>query len=176
MLKGKMISLKSIEPEDLEQLRIWRNLPEYRKHFREYKEINSAMQLKWYESRVVNDNNTLMFSIRDNETDELWGCCGLCYINWVGRHADLSLYIGKDECYIDEQGLAEEACALLFDYAFNELGLNKVWTELYEFDNKKIDLYSKLGMTIDGRWRKQYFYNGRWWDSLLLEILAEEWT
>ena len=102
MLKGKMISLKSIEPEDLEQLRIWRNLPEYRKHFREYKEINSAMQLKWYESSVVNDNNTLMFSIRDNETDELLGCCGLCYINWVGRHADLSLYIGKDECYIDD--------------------------------------------------------------------------
>ena len=176
MLKGKMISLKSIEPEDLEQLRIWRNLPEYRKHFREYKEINSAMQLKWYESSVVNDNNTLMFSIRDNETDELLGCCGLCYINWVGQHADLSLYIGKDECYIDDQGFAEDACVLLFDYAFKELGLNKVWTELYEFDNKKIDLYSKLGMTIDGRWRKQYYYNGRWWDSLLLEILAEEWN
>lgn len=176
MICGEKVLLKSVEPNDLEQLRAWRNLPEYRKHFREYREISTQMQQRWYENSVVNDNKTLMFAVRDRKTDVLLGCCGLCYINWVGRHADLSLYIGKDECYIDDEGLAEESCVLLFNYAFGELGLNKVWTELYEFDDKKISLYSNLGMTIDGRWRKQYFYEGKWWDSLLLEILAEEWN
>lgn len=175
MLRGEKIILDTIEPDDLEQLRKWRNLPEYRKYFREYQEINSDMQKKWYESKVVGDSNTLMFAIRDIANNELIGCCGLCYINWVHRFADLSLYIGKEEQYIDDEGLAEEACKLLFDYGFGELGLNKIWTELYEFDEKKLTLYQKLGMTIDGIWRKQYYYEGKYWDSKLLEILSGEW-
>jgi hypothetical protein len=176
MIRGKKVYLDTVEPGDLETLRKWRNLPEYRKYFREYQEINSDMQKKWYEAKVVGDNSTLMFSIRDTENDELLGCCGLCYINWVHRNADLSLYIGKDEVYIDDQGIAEEACRLLWSYGFLELGLQKIWTELYEFDSRKIKLYQQLGMQIDGTLRNQYFYDGKWWDSKILSILSEEWV
>lgn len=176
MIKGNKVYLDTIEPSDLETLRKWRNLPHFRKYFREYQEINSDMQKRWYEAKVVNDNSTLMFAIRDNESHQLLGCCGLCYINWVHRNADLSLYIGKDESYIDDEGIAEESLKLLWDYGFKELGLRKIWTELYEFDDRKINLYKKLGMTVDGTWRSQYFYDGKWWDSLLLEILADEWN
>ena len=175
MLKGENVYLDTIEPNDLETLRKWRNLPHYRKFFREDQEINSDMQRKWYESKVVNDNNTLMFAIRDNTTDELLGCCGLCYINWIHRNADLSLYIGKDEVYIDDEGIAEESLDLLWNYGFGELGLVKIWTELYEFDEKKLSLYQKMGMKIEGTLRKQYFYDGRWYDSKMLSLLNEEW-
>ena len=175
MLKGENVYLDTIEPNDLETLRKWRNLPHYRKFFREYQEINSDMQRKWYESKVVNDNNTLMFAIRDNTTDELLGCCGLCYINWIHRNADLSLYIGKDEVYIDDEGIAEESLDLLWNYGFGELGLVKIWTELYEFDEKKLSLYQKMGMKIEGTLRKQYFYDGRSYDSKMLSLLNEEW-
>lgn len=175
MLKGNKVYLDTIEPNDLEALRKWRNLPEYRKYFREYQEINSDMQKRWYESKVVNDNTTLMFAIRDNETNELLGCCGLCYINWVHRNSDLSLYIGKDEVYIDTEGIAEEACKLLFDYGFKELGLRKIWTEIYEFDSKKYELYHKFGFHDDGMLRSQYFYDGKWWNSYLMSLLNEEY-
>lgn len=125
MLEGKKIYLTTVEPGDLEQLRKWRNLSHFRKYFREYQEINSDMQKKWYDAKVVNGNDTLMFSIRNIEDGELLGCCGLCYINWVHRNSDLSLYIGKNECYIDDEGIAQEACTLMFDYGFKELGLKK---------------------------------------------------
>lgn len=117
-----------------------------------------------------------MFAIRDVKNEELLGCCGLCYINWVHRNSDLSLYIGKDNLYIDDTGYAEESCRLLFDYGFLELGLEKIWSELYEFDQKKITLYQKLGMQVDGTLRNQYYYDGKWWDSKLLSILHKEWT
>lgn len=175
MIKGKKIYLTTVEQEDLEQLRYWRNLPNFRKHFREYREISRTMQQNWFEHVVNGDNATIMFSIRMNDTDELLGCCGLCYINWVHRHSDLSLYIGKDQVYIDNEGIAEESCKLLFDYGFEELGLNKIWTELYEFDEKKIELYKKFGFHEDGFLRKQYFYEGKWWGSYLLSLLCEEY-
>ena len=43
--------------------------------------------------KVIKDNDTLMFTIVRNKDQTLIGCCGLVYINWVHRHADLSLYI-----------------------------------------------------------------------------------
>lgn len=175
MFKGEKVYLDAINKDDLPQLMYWRNLPEYRKHFREYRELNMDMQLKWYENKVINDNTTEMFAIRLNDTGELVGCCGLCYINWVHRNADLSLYIGWQKSYIDEAGYAEEACRLLFNYGFRELGLQKIWTEIYCFDEKKMNLYTSLGFYKDGELRNQYFYDGKWWNSYILSLLSEEW-
>lgn len=175
MLKGRLVYLCALEREDLPLLMKWRNQAEYRKHFREYREINLDMQKNWYEQKVLGDSGTIMFAIRSVSADELLGCCGLCYINWVHRNSDLSLYIGKDNAYIDDFGYAEESCKLLFNYGFLELGLEKIWSELYEFDYKKISLYQKLGMQVDGTLRHQYYYDGKWWDSKLLSILEKDW-
>lgn len=174
MLTGEKVYLAALEKEDLKQLKEWRNIPYFRKHFREFREISDTMQEKWYQDKVLNDQSTIMFSIRRIEDDVLLGCCGLCYINWIHRNADLSLYIGWNETYIDDKGFAEESCKLLFDYGFGELGLNKIWTEIYEFDNKKKSLYDKIGLKLDGILRENYYYNNRWWDSYIMSILRKD--
>lgn len=175
MLKGKKIYLRAVEKEDLRELMNWRNSPELRKNFREYKEINYDNQLKWYETKVLNDNSTIMFSIVSLSDDKLIGCCGFCYINWVNRNADISMYIGINDYYIDSEGLAEESCNLLIDYGFNETGLHKLTTEIYEFDKKKEDLYKKLNFKLDGTLRDHYYHNGRWWNSHIYSILQSDW-
>lgn len=175
MIKGQKVYLAPIEREDLKQLMEWRNLPEYRKYFREYREINSDTQENWYKNKVLNDPSTVMFSIKLVEDGSLAGCCGLCYINWIHRYADLSLYIGWNNSYIDENGFAKESCELLFDYGFNEIGLNKIWTEIYEFDNKKYKLYHELGFQDDGLLRQQYYYQGKWWNSYVMSLLKQEY-
>lgn len=175
MIKGDKVALRAIEKKDLPFLRDWRNKEDYRCFFREYREIGSENQIKWFENIVVGDPNTIMFSIVDVCTGELLGCCGLCYINWVQKFADLSLYIGKDGVYIDDEGIACEACSLLFDYAFDELGLHKIWTEIYEFDDKKNELYRALAFEQDGLLRENYFHQGKWWNSRILSLLDYEW-
>ena len=174
MLVGKSVSLFSVEREDLQSFRDWRNNPDFRKFFREYRELNMDQQENWFKNKVVNDDTTIMFSIKSNESNELIGCCGFVYINWVHKNADLSLYIGLNNEYIDDKGYAEESCRLLFNYGFNELNLNKIWTEIYEFDNKKEILYKKLGFNQDGMLRENYWYDGKWWDSRILSILKKE--
>ena len=116
-----------------------------------------------------------MFSIKSVEDHSLLGACGLCYINWVHRNADLSLYIGWNDEYIDNEGYAKESCKLLFDYGFRELGLNKIWTEIYEFDKQKYDLYHSFGFHDDGYLREQYFHDGKWWNSHILSLLRREY-
>ena len=175
MLVGKKVSLHPVEHEDLNQIKDWRNNTEFRKHFREYRGLNMRQQEIWFEDKVVKDPNTLMFSIRKVDDNQLVGCCGYVNINWVHRYADLSLYTGWQDAYIDEDGYAEESCRLLLDYAFNELGLNKVWTEIYEFDEKKKALYDKFGFQQDGLLRQNYWYDGKWWNSRILSLLIREY-
>ena len=174
MIKGEKVFLSSIEKDDLEQLKAWRNNPEFRKHFREYRELNLRQQEIWFEDKVVKDPTTLMFAIRDIKSNQLLGCCGFVYINWVHRHADLSLYIGWEDVYIDEQGYAQESCKLLMTYGFNELGLNKIWTEIYEFDEKKKLLYKNFNFKQDGLLRENYWFDGKWWDSIILSKLFSD--
>ncbi len=175
MKKGEKIYLTAVEREDLHSFMNWRNTEKFKKNFREYLELNIDSQNRWYENKVLNDLSTIMFSIRRKSDDKLLGCTGLCYINWIHRHADLSLYIGHENAYIDEEGYAEESCNLLFEYGFLQLGLNKIWTEIYEFDYKKKKLLLRLGFHLDGVLRKNYYYDGRWNDSIVLSLLNEEW-
>ena len=176
MLKGRHVSLFAVEKEDLQQMRDWRNNPDFRKYFREYRELNTRHQELWFEEKVVKDDTTLMFSIKRNSDNKLIGCCGFVYINWVHRHADLSLYIGEKNQYIDKDGLAKESCNLLLEYGFNELCFNKVWTEIYDFDEMKKSLYDKLGFKQDGLLRENYWYGGKWRDSRILSILCSEYN
>lgn len=171
MIEGERVYLEAIERKDLSTLMEWRNREDFRKYFREYKDINTEMQNKWFETSVLNDNSTIMFSIKSIESNELLGCCGLCYINWIHRNADLSIYIGYENVYIDEGGFAEESCDLLLKYGFKQLGLHKIWTEIYEFDEKKKKLYDKLNFHVDGVLRENYYYDGKWWDSYILSIV-----
>lgn len=174
MIKGDKIGLTAIEENELQTLMDWRNIPDFRKHFREYRELNMSMQKKWF-NKINQDNSIYMFSIKRLEDKKLLGCCGLTYIDWKNRNADLSLYIGHNNSYIDNNGYAKEASLLLFDYGFKELNLHKIWTEIYEYDDKKINLYEDIGFKEDGRLRDNNYYNGQWWDSIMLSILKNEY-
>ena len=95
-------------------------------------------QQAWLRSVNLSKQNNFMFSIVKLDSKELIGAAGLLYINWIIRSADFSFYIGKDELYIDNKGIANEVASLLINYGFENLNLNKIWMELYEFDSKKL--------------------------------------
>lgn len=176
MIKGKRIGLRAIEREDLEQLRNWRNNEDFRKNFREFRELNLENQNRWFES-VSNSSNDFMFGIVELGSNELIGACGLLYINWIIRSADFSFYVGKNDIYVgDADGLAAEAAALLIDHGFKTLDLNKIWMELYEFDSKKLRFFTEeFKFQIDGTLRQNCFYEGKFHDSKILSLLSREW-
>ena len=165
MLKGKYVGLRAIEESDLSQLLLWRNQPNYRRFFREYRELSQTNQRNWFDSKVLNDKSTEMFSIVDVNTGELLGACGLCYIDWINRNADFSIYIGKDDLYIDEK-YAIEAAQIMMKYGFEELNLHRLWSEIYSFDEAKKVMFDRLGFKLEGVHKETHWTEGRWCDSL----------
>jgi RimJ/RimL family protein N-acetyltransferase len=173
MIEGRHTGLRAIEEGDLAQLLIWRNRPELRRYFREYRELNSTQQRQWFDSKVNGDPATRMFAIIHKDTDTLLGAAGLCYIDWVNRTADFSIYIGHEGLYIDDN-LAPDAATAMIGYAFDELGLNRLWSEIYAFDTAKTRFFDKLGFKLDGLHRQTHWAEGAWHDSLYFSLLASD--
>ena len=131
-----------------------------------------VQQIQWYENRVNNDISTRMFSITDVRGN-LIGAAGLCYIDWINRTADFSIYIGHNNIYIDDF-YAPDAANLLIRYGFEKLGLNRLWCEIYSFDLQKIQLFDKLGFHRDGLHRQTNWYDDRWHDSFFFSLLSSD--
>jgi len=176
MIAGELVGLRAIEKDDLRQLRDWRNIASFRKNFREHKELNMLNQENWY-NRMAVSNNDYMFIIERLSDKEPIGTCGLLYVNWINRSADFSFYIGYNELYVDKEGWAEEACRLLIDYGFRNLNLNKIWMELYEFDTRKLSLFTeKFGFQKDGMLRDNCFEDGRYYNSYIISLLRSDYN
>lgn len=170
MIGGIEIGLRAIEKVDLLPLMTWRNKPELRKFFRETDEINITNQEKWFESISKKDSIHKMFAIVKLDTNELIGACGLCYLDWVNRSADFSIYLGYQDLYIDDI-YAIEAAKLMIDYGFNILNLHRLWAEIYSIDEAKKKFFNQLNFNLDGELRETYWYNNKWHNSLFYSRL-----
>lgn len=174
MINGiNYVNLRAIEKNDLPQLMKWRNKPEFRKYFRETSEINIAKQHRWFD--MINDVNSIhkMFAIVDFKTNELIGACGLCYIDWVNRSADFSIYIGHNDTYIDNK-YAVEAAELMIHYGFSILNLHRLWAEIYSIDEAKKSFFDNVNFTLDGELRHTYWYDNTWHNSLYYSLLNHD--
>jgi len=169
MIKGKKVGLRSVEKQDLPILRDWRNIVEFRKNFREVRELSLNDQEAWFDQLQKTKHVNYMFTIVDLHTQKPIGAGGLLYINWINRSGDFSFYIGENEMYIGDDGKAKEAAKLLIDYGFKNLNLHKIWMELYEFDKAKLDFFiNKFQFKKDGVLRDNCFEDGKYYDSYLI--------
>ena len=174
MIEGVNIGLRAVEKEDLSLLKDWRNIVEFRKNFREVRELSMADQEDWFNSLQKTKHINYMFTIVDLKTKEAIGAAGLLYINWVIRSADFSFYIGENNKYIGEDGKALEAAQLLIDYGFKNLNLHKIWMELYEFDTKKIQFFTKnFNFQQDAVLRDNCFEGGKYWNSYIISLIND---
>ena len=167
------IGIRAIEVEDLRLLQGWRNDARLRRYFREHREFSHAQKNSWYETMIKSSNNE-MFVIVDLERDESIGVTGLTYIDWVNRHADVHFYIGKDAQWIDDK-YSPTAIKIILGYGYLTLNLNKLWVEIYEIDDKKLDFFKKIGFSIDGKLREHYYHEGKYHTSNILSLLKSEY-
>lgn len=173
MLSGAVTALRAIERDDLAPLLAWRNRPEFRRYFREHRELSMEQQTRWYETIVLNDPRTRMFAVVERAGGRLLGAAGLCYVDAINRSADLSLYIGANELYIDDH-YAPDAARTLIRYGFAELNLHRIWAEIYSIDTAKQRLFDTLGFTLDGRHRAAHWTEGGWVDCLFYGLLESD--
>jgi UDP-4-amino-4,6-dideoxy-N-acetyl-beta-L-altrosamine N-acetyltransferase len=166
-----MIRLRALEREDLKQLRDWRNDPEIFTRVREYRYLNMENQEAWFNS-LKDDRQTIMFGVEYlNRGWNLIGVCGLTNIDWVGRKAEVSIYIGNKE--FRRKGLGREILDLLAKYAFEECNLNRLWAEVFFENLPGRKLFDKAGYKKEGILVSHAYKNGVFTDSHIYGLVRK---
>ena len=73
-----------------------------------------------------------------------------------------------------KKGYAEDAVRILLRYCFHERRFQKCNSACTEGNEASIALHKKLGFVEEGRRRRQYYLDGRFYDDLLFGLTREE--
>ena len=72
-------------------------------------------------------------------------------------------------------GYATEASQALVDFGFRELGLSRISSWCIADNEASARVLERLGFRQEGRLRRNQYFKGRWWDTLLYGLLRDEW-
>lgn len=103
---------------------------------------------------------------------ELIGNCGIRQSEPGATQAELGYELAP---WHWGQGYAGEATRAMLVFAFQELGLHRVWGECVAENAASRRVMERLGMRQEGRLREARRMKGRWWDILIYGILVQEW-
>ncbi len=175
MLKGNNIVLGPVKREYIDSYLKWFNDPEITQYLNHFRPLTRMMEEDWFDN-LKNRNDNFHFAIiipEENGGEKLIGNCGLHAIDLKNRVGEVGITIGEKE--YQGKGYGTEAMELLLNYGFKTVNLNRIQLRVYEFNNRAIKSYNRIGFVEEGRMRQAVFINGEYHDTIFMSILQEEW-
>lgn len=129
------------------------------------------MEEEWLERASKDEHGVIWAIVVDGHTI---GTTGIHEINWRHRRASTGIVIGERSEW--GKGYGSETVRLRTRYAFTELNLEKLMTEVYEGNHASRRELEKAGYRQYGLARRHAFIEGEWHDAWLGEILRDEWS
>ena len=116
------------------------------------------------------DGEGFSYIITHKESGDVAGMCILVDVNKERKNGELGYWINP---LFRRQGIAYNACTLLINLAFAELGFHKIWAETFASNSASRELLKKLGFREVGILEKEVLKHGKWRDRVQYEIVAE---
>ncbi len=177
MKKEDGYELKAIEKKDMEKIRVARN--QQIDVLRQKKEISREEQELYFDN-VISPNllkknpEMILFSFFKNE---IWiGYGGLVHLDFEHKRSEISFLVESSRANNAKTYKADFShfLTLISDFAFNDLGLHRIFTETYEFRHEHIKILEDFGFKYEGTLREHLFVNNSPCDSHLHGLLAHE--
>lgn len=108
-----------------------------------------------------------------SETGRAIGAIRLSIQSKTDRTADFGYTLNKDYW---RRGLATEAASAIVEAAFTTLGLHRVYATCDVRNAASYKVMEKLGMRREGTLLKNHEVRGRWRDTHVYALLAQEWA
>jgi len=165
-----------LEKEDLLKLKEWRNAQ--MKVFRQFTPLTDFHQEKWY-AHLKEDKSQVLFALLADDSKKLKfiGYCGITNIDFRNKRGEISFLVdpkrASKKAIYNKDFLS--VLNMLCRYGFEELNLNKIFTETFEFRKEHIKILRDFGFRKEGELREQYFGNGKYFNSVLHSILLSDW-
>jgi RimJ/RimL family protein N-acetyltransferase len=172
-LIGTKLYLRPLEREDAKQCAAWFNDPDIIRTLLAYRPVNLRAEEEFID-KALQSEHELVLGIALQGSEHLIGGTGLHRMDFRNRHAGFGITIGEKEEW--GKGYGTEAARLMVAHAFETLNLNRVWLHVYEYNQRGIRVYERIGFQKEGVLRQDTYREGRYWDTIVMGILKSEFT
>ncbi|MCZ8517679.1 GNAT family protein [Paenibacillus filicis] len=169
------IILKVLEPDDAESL--YAVTDGSRHYLREW--------LPWVDGTIdVENTKSFIESCQKQHSSNngfntgIWfkgnivGCIGYHSIDWANKKTSIGYWLGEQ---YQGYGIMRKSCKIMVNYAFNELGLNRVEIRCGSGNLKSRAIPEKLGFMNEGLIRQTEWLYDRFIDHFVYGMLKDDW-
>ena len=169
VLSGQHVVLRPLAVDDAEITLLWRLGARARL-------LNAGAQTveeqaRWIASRPETERNFII----ETKAGVPVGMIALVDISVQHRRAEAARFLIGDEAAVRGIPVAVEAMKLLYELAFDRLGLQRVYGVTAAENTLMIKWHKYLGMAEEGRLRRHTVIDGQLRDIVCLGLLVEEY-
>jgi len=175
-LETERLILRDFIKEDWQRVLEYQSDPMYLRYYDWTERTPEAVQefVGWFLDHQQQDPRfkfQLAITLKSNNL--LIGSCGVRMDNVDAVEADIGYELDPQQW---NHGYATEAARAILHYGFSRFGVHRIWAHRVADNFGSAHVLEKLGMKLEGRLHEKEFYKGRWWDTLMYAILADEWA
>lgn len=168
-LQMENVTLRCFAEDDINDKVRWINDSENHRYLHYEIPLEYEKTLQWFLSK--NNSSRLDLVIQYGSVPV--GLIGLIGIDSVNSKAEYYICLGEKR--YKGKGIAKIASKMLLDYAFYELGLNKVFLNVDAQNVIACHLYERIGFECEGYFKEDLFHNDKLIDRKRYAIFAKMW-
>ena len=175
ILRGRLVYLRPAERDDIPLFVRWLSDARTTGFLGARSPIGLAMEERWFEDLLDHHGRDRWFFVICRLEDKRpVGSLDLREIGPTSGGAGLGIVIGDPAD--TSQGYGSDALRVLLDFGFGELRLERMWLEVFEFNERARHVYERLGFVHEATFRHAIFHGGRYLDLQRMAILRGEWA
>ncbi len=171
MRVGKNVSLRTLRVEDVAYL-VKSSESEEIRFMTNTAQAFTRDVIEKHIKRISKDDERYDFAIIHNESKEMIGECSVLEIDEDNDSERFRIAMSTIEHTGKRYG--SEAMNLIIDFVFDELKLNRLHFEVFNFNKRGIKAYKKVGFIEEGRLRQAIKVNGEDHDETIMSIIKED--
>lgn len=170
-LEGNLVYIRTLQHSDLPIIVTWKNDPELADLIKGWAiQTNLSIENRRFNKILdMGDSVRLLITIKDGTPI---GLIAISDIDKTNKKASLGMFIGNKAFW--NKGYGSDALKLMLKYCFRQLDFNRIGLEVFDYNLRAIQMYTKVGFKIEGTQRQGLWRKDQYHDIYLMGILKEE--
>jgi RimJ/RimL family protein N-acetyltransferase len=174
IIRGRITYLRAAERDDVPLFVRWINDRRTSRYLTARSPLSQPLEERWFDRMVeAQGSGSWFFVICRLDDDRPIGTTGLFGLDLTAGTAGLGVMLGAPDD--TGQGYGSDAMAALVDFGFGSLRLQRIWLDVYDFNERARRAYERLGFVHEGTLRHAAFRDGRHIDIHRMAVLDDEW-
>jgi RimJ/RimL family protein N-acetyltransferase len=175
VVHGRRTFLRAAERSDIPAIVPWFNDYAISRFITTRAPMSMAQEERWYDSMLERQGTSAWFFLICRLGDDTpIGSIGLFEVDPTNGSAGIGISLGDPANF--GQGLGTDALEALLDFGFGRLRLERLWLDVYDFNERAIRSYEKVGFVREGVARHGAYRDGVFVDVVAMAILRDEWA